>query len=89
MQPERPRQKFFKDRSALDPIASDIGVDRRGEERWDRRRVAATGVRAAIVGGPIVGSVVAMAVISRVLPSPSAHELPCGSAGGRQSWSGH
>src|SRR5450755_2755971 len=73
MQPNRPRRKTFKDRSVLDPTASGIGVDRRTEERWDRRRVAAIGVRAAIVGGPIVGSVVAMAVISRLLQSPGAH----------------
>jgi putative nucleotidyltransferase with HDIG domain len=73
MEPGRPRRAIYKDRSAPDPAASGTGIDRRAEERWDRRRAAAVGVRAAIVGGPIAGSVVAMAVLSRVLPSPGAH----------------
>ena len=73
MEPGRPRRASYKDRSAPDPAASGPGVDRRAEERWDRRRAAAIGVRAAIVGGPVAGSVVAMAVLSRVLPSPGAH----------------
>jgi putative nucleotidyltransferase with HDIG domain len=72
MEPARPRRASYKDRSAPDPTASGTGVDRRAEERWDRRRTAAIGVRAAIVGGPIAGSVAAMAVLSRVLPSPGA-----------------
>jgi putative nucleotidyltransferase with HDIG domain len=73
MEPDRPRRKSFRDRSALDPAASGIGVDRRAEERWDRRRAAAIGLRTAIVGGPIVASVFAMAMLSRVLPSPGPH----------------
>ena len=73
MEPGRPRRASYKDRSAPDPAASGTGIDRRAEERWDRRPAAAIGVRAAIVGGPIAGSVVAMAVLSRVLPSPGAH----------------
>jgi putative nucleotidyltransferase with HDIG domain len=75
MEPDRPRRKSFKDRAALDPTASGIGVDRRGEQRWARRRAAAVGVRAGIVGGPIAGSVAAMAVLSRVLPTPQAHTM--------------
>jgi putative nucleotidyltransferase with HDIG domain len=73
MEPDRPRRKSFKDRSAIASNTSGNGVERRAEERWDRRRAAAIGVRAAIVGGPIAGSVLAMAVLSRVLPSPGAH----------------
>jgi putative nucleotidyltransferase with HDIG domain len=73
MEPGRPRRASYKDRSAPDPATSGTGVDRRAEERWDRRRAAAVGVRAAIVGGPIAGSVVAMAVLSRVIPAPGAH----------------
>jgi putative nucleotidyltransferase with HDIG domain len=73
MQPDRPRRASYKDRSAPDSAASGTGVDRRAEERWARRRAAAIGVRAAIVGGPIAGSVVAMAVLSRLLPLPAAH----------------
>jgi putative nucleotidyltransferase with HDIG domain len=82
MEPDRPRRNSYKDRSALDPVASGIGVDRRAEERWDRRRAAAIGVRAAIVGGPIVASVSAMAMLSRVLPSPG----PPGGVGVRVGW---
>ena len=73
MEPDRPRRRTYKDRSALDTVSSGIGVDRRAEERWDRRRVAAFGVRATIVGAPIGASVWAMAMLSRVLPSPGAH----------------
>lgn len=73
MEQSRPRRKTFKDRSAVDVTASGIGVDRRAEERWDRRRAAAFGLRAAIVGAPILASVFAMALLSRVLPSPGAH----------------
>jgi putative nucleotidyltransferase with HDIG domain len=46
--------------------------DADGDNRWSRRHAAAMIVRTAIVGGPIAGSVAAMAVISRVLPSPGA-----------------
>ncbi|MDQ1493816.1 MAG: hypothetical protein QOG69_299 [Actinomycetota bacterium] len=46
--------------------------DADGANRWSRRHTAAMLVRTAIVGGPIVGSVAAMALISRVLPSPGA-----------------
>jgi putative nucleotidyltransferase with HDIG domain len=49
--------------------------DNPSEQRWARRRSAAIGVRAAIVGGPIAGSVVAMAVLSRALPTPHAHTM--------------
>ena len=73
MQQDRPRRRSFKDRSALDAVSTGIGVDRRAEERWDRRRVAAFALRVAIVGGPIGASVWAMAMLSRVLPSPGAH----------------
>ncbi len=73
MQPDRPRRKTYKDRSVLDAVASGIGVERRAEERWDRRRVAALALRAAIVLTPIGASVWAMAMLSRVLPTPGAH----------------
>jgi putative nucleotidyltransferase with HDIG domain len=74
MQNDRARRKGYKDRWAPDPQVRGLGVERRtAEERWDRRRAAATGVRAAIIGGPLAGSVIAMAVLSRVLPSPGAH----------------
>ena len=73
MEPDRPRRRTYKDRSALDEVASGIGVERRAEERWDRRRVAAFALRAAIVLAPIGASVWAMAMLSRVLPSPGAH----------------
>jgi putative nucleotidyltransferase with HDIG domain len=55
------------------PAASQATVP--AEQRWARRRAAAVGVRAAIVGGPIAGSVVAMAVLSRVLPTPHGHTM--------------
>jgi putative nucleotidyltransferase with HDIG domain len=40
------------------------------EERWQRRRAAALALRAAMIVGPLGGSVTAMAVLSRVLPTP-------------------
>jgi putative nucleotidyltransferase with HDIG domain len=43
------------------------------EERWQRRRVAAVSLRTAILIGPLLGSVAAMAVLSRALPDPGAH----------------
>ena len=43
------------------------------EERWQRRRASAWSLRAAIVGGPVVGSIIAMAVLSRVIPAPARH----------------
>jgi len=56
------RRSGYKDRRAPDPAARGLGVERRAtEERWDRRRTAAIAVR------------VAMALLSRVLPMPSAH----------------
>ncbi len=73
MEPARPRRATYKDRSALDAAASGVGIDRRAEERWDRRRVAAFALRSAIVLAPIGASVWAMAMLSRVLPSPGAH----------------
>jgi len=64
----------YKDRWAPDPAAHGVGAQRRAvEERWNRRRTAAISLRAAIVGGPIVASVAAMAILSRVIRSPSAH----------------
>jgi putative nucleotidyltransferase with HDIG domain len=43
------------------------------EERWARRRGAAIALRTTILVGPLLGSVVAMAALSRVLPDPGSH----------------
>jgi putative nucleotidyltransferase with HDIG domain len=71
---DRARRTGYKDRSAPDPAARGVGAQRRSvEERWNRRRTAAIGLRAAIVVGPIVGCVAAMAILSRLIPSPGRH----------------
>ena len=46
------------------------------EERWQRRRAIAWSLRAAIVCSPIVGSITAMALLSRVIPAPAQHDGP-------------
>jgi putative nucleotidyltransferase with HDIG domain len=74
MEHHRARRQGYKDRSAPHATARGVGPQRRAvEERWNRRRTAAISLRAAIVGGPIVASVAAMAILSRVIPSPSGH----------------
>ena len=40
------------------------------EERWQRRRSAALALRVTMIVGPLAGSVTAMALLSRVLPTP-------------------
>jgi putative nucleotidyltransferase with HDIG domain len=74
MEHDRARRTLYKDRWAPDPAARGLGAQRRSvEERWNRRRTAAISLRAVIVGGPIAGSVAAMAILSRVIPSPGRH----------------
>ncbi|MDQ1463631.1 MAG: hypothetical protein QOC73_572, partial [Actinomycetota bacterium] len=74
MEQHRARRKGHKGRRASAAAAPALSTERQtAEERWDRRRAAAIGVRTAIIGGPIAGSVVAMAILSRILPSPGAH----------------
>lgn len=42
-----------------------------GEERWQRRRAAALSLRTAMIVAPLAGSITAMAILSRALPTPA------------------